>query len=126
MKSSIQANSTHVGRIGEELAAQALTVMGYEIIDRNWRGPVGEIDLIARDAEFIVFVEVKTRRSTKFGAPEEAVGAGKQRRLADTALEYLMRKSQQDKSWRADLVAIELSSSNKVIRITHYVGIELL
>jgi putative endonuclease len=114
------------GRHGEALAEHALQTMGFEVVDRNWRGPEGEIDLVVRDGEYLVFVEVKSRKSAKFGSPEEAVSPSKQRRIANTALAYLLETAQQDRPWRVDIVAIELSASDKVIRLTHYIGVEIV
>lgn len=70
-----------LGRRGEDLAAQFLTDVGYTVIDRNWRCARGEIDLVARDGNDTVFVEVKTRSSTSFGHPFEAITAQKLARL---------------------------------------------
>ncbi|MEO7349596.1 MAG: YraN family protein [Terrimesophilobacter sp.] len=70
-----------LGRRGEDLAAQFLRNAGYSIIDRNWRCPRGEIDLVARDGDDTVFIEVKTRSSTAFGHPFEAITAQKLARL---------------------------------------------
>ena len=125
MESSKRSKSVETGRLGEVLAEQALQAKGYEVIERNWRGPEGEIDLVARDSDYLVFVEVKARKSAKFGSPEESVVPQKQRRIANTALAYLQQTVQQDKPWRIDIVAIELSASNRVIRLAHYVGVEI-
>lgn len=70
-----------LGRRGEDLAAQFLSDAGYTIIDRNWRCPRGEIDLVARDGNDTVFIEVKTRSSTAFGHPFEAITTQKLARL---------------------------------------------
>lgn len=70
-----------LGRRGEDLAAQFLADAGYTVIDRNWRCARGEIDLVARDGNDTVFVEVKTRSSTAFGHPFEAITAQKLARL---------------------------------------------
>lgn len=70
-----------LGKRGEDLAAQFLTDAGYTVIDRNWRCARGEIDLVARDGNDTVFVEVKTRSSTAFGHPFESITAQKLARL---------------------------------------------
>ena len=77
-----------LGRRGEDLAAQFLAVSGYTIIDRNWRCARGEIDLVARDGGETVFVEVKTRSSTAFGHPFEAITARKLARLRRLAIAW--------------------------------------
>lgn len=70
-----------LGRAGEERAARHLTDLGYELVARNWRCAQGEIDIIARHGDFLAFVEVKTRRSTRFGHPFEAIDDRKRRRM---------------------------------------------
>ena len=77
-----------LGRRGEDLAAQFLAASGYTIIDRNWRCARGEIDLVARDGDETVFVEVKTRSSTAFGHPFEAITARKLARLRRLAIAW--------------------------------------
>jgi putative endonuclease len=70
-----------VGRYGEDVALRALLDAGMSLVARNWRCPSGEIDLIAQDGDVLVFCEVKTRRSTAFGDPAEAVSPAKAARL---------------------------------------------
>jgi len=81
--------SNAVGAYGERVAARAVTEAGLRVIDRNWRSPLGEIDLVALDGWTIVFCEVKTRRSDAFGIPAEAVGPAKVRRLRILAAQWL-------------------------------------
>jgi len=78
------------GRRGERQAADFLREHGYQIIETNYRWQGGEIDLIARDGNYLVFVEVKARASEAFGAPEEAITPTKRRRLIRTAKKYLL------------------------------------
>jgi putative endonuclease len=78
-----------VGRFGEQLAVDRLAAAGLEIIERNWRCPAGEIDIVATDEGTIVFVEVKTRSSLAFGDPAEAVSHTKAARLRRLALHWL-------------------------------------
>ena len=78
-----------LGRRGEAIAVSFLKRQGYKIIERNYRSKLGEIDIIAREKDNIVFVEVKTRRSDDFGLPQEAVSYRKQYRLTKIALGYL-------------------------------------
>jgi len=77
------------GQLSEERACLFLQRHGYEIVTRNWRTRLGEIDIIARDGGTIVFVEVKARSSSGFGGPEAAVHPGKQRRLIAAARLFL-------------------------------------
>ncbi|PZS31082.1 MAG: YraN family protein [Pseudonocardiales bacterium] len=78
-----------VGRFGEDVAATYLSNVGLTIIERNWRCPDGELDIIARDGEVLIFVEVKTRSSVAFGDPAEAVNRVKANRLRKLALLWL-------------------------------------
>jgi putative endonuclease len=78
-----------VGRFGEDLAATYLCDAGLTIVERNWRCPDGELDIVARDGEVLIFVEVKTRSSTAFGDPAEAVNPVKALRLRKLALRWL-------------------------------------
>lgn len=77
------------GKIGEEFTAKLLTEKGYQIIDKNYHSHFGEIDIIAKDAKYIVFVEVKTREENSMVNPLEAVTISKQKKIIKTALLYL-------------------------------------
>jgi putative endonuclease len=112
-----------LGDVGEELAARFLTERGYVVLSRNYRCTVGEIDLICRDGETLIFVEVKTRRGTAFGVPEEAVTARKLARLEAAGQDYLQRFDCPD-SWRIDVVAVELDSTGKLLEIRLVAGAE--
>jgi putative endonuclease len=78
-----------IGRYGEQLAAHHLRRTGLTLLARNWRCPEGEVDIVARDGDVLVFCEVKTRSSTAFGWPAEAVGGAKAARLRRLAACYL-------------------------------------
>lgn len=80
-----------LGDEGEGLAIQFLHKNGYQILEQNYKTPVGEIDIIASEAETLVFIEVKTRKSIEFGMPYEAVNREKRRKISNTALLYLKR-----------------------------------
>ena len=88
-------NTKGIGNRGEEIAAAYLEQKGYAILERQFRTPVGEIDLIARDGRTLAFIEVKTRRSTRYGQPAAAVGREKQRRITRAAMWYMMNKQRQ-------------------------------
>ena len=77
------------GRWGEDLAARWYVAHGYDVVDRNWRSSTGEIDLVACCGSLVVFCEIKTRASDRYGPPEAAVGHAKQRRLRLLAAEWL-------------------------------------
>jgi putative endonuclease len=77
------------GKWGEDLAARWYVAHGYEVVDRNWRSTTGELDLVASNGSVLVFCEIKTRASDRFGAPQAAVGHAKQRRLRLLAAQWL-------------------------------------
>ena len=112
--------TTELGRRGEEIASQALESQGYQVVEKNWRCRTGEIDIVARDGEYWVFVEVKLRSSDAFGTPEEAVTVAKQKRLLNTGMMYLAEHGLDEVEWRIDVVAITLADSGKVHRLTIY------
>jgi len=95
-----------LGAYGEEIAADYLREQGYSLLERNFRCPLGEIDIIAKKRHDLIFVEVKTRRSTLFGLPQDAVGAHKQRQLIRTAQWYLKKPGVSRRHPRFDVIAI--------------------
>lgn len=95
------------GREGEMIAERALAALGFRILARRWRGPFGEIDLVAEDGETLVFVEVKRRGSARFGSAAEAVGRRKQERLTRAALDYMRASGRGGAAARFDVVAID-------------------
>ena len=109
-----------LGSAGERLAAERLRQAGYTIRTANYRCKVGEIDIVAEEDGDIVFVEVKTRRGTAYGLPEEAVTSAKQRKLIAAAQTYLEAHGQLDVSWRVDVVAIALTASGKLEEVRIY------
>lgn len=96
------------GQRGEDLAAAYLATQGYHIIDRNWRCPVGELDLIVQKAGSLIFVEVRTRRGQRFGTAEESITPAKQARLIELAHSYMQTLSSPQPAWRIDVVAVRL------------------
>lgn len=112
--------TTQIGEKGEALAALALERRGWLVVERNWRCAGGEIDIIARDGDTWVFVEVKLRGANAYGSPEEAVTAQKAVRLLRAAEAYLIEHGLDDVAWRVDVVAIELAASGRVRRLTLY------
>ncbi len=109
-----------LGRRGEQMAAEALRERGYRIVEHNFRCQYGEIDLIAEEKDDLVFVEVKTRRGTAFGHPEEAVTLSKRRKLVEVASYYLDVHNEGDRSWRIDVVAIDFNQDGKFREIRVY------
>lgn len=108
-----------LGRYGEMLACEFLMRRGYKIIDKNYRTRGGEIDIIAKEGEVLVFVEVKTRTNNKFGAPEEAIDFYKQNKLAKTAEYYLVYHNVPETDYRIDAIAIEIDLRDKKAKIRH-------
>lgn len=100
-----------LGKIGEELAEAYLKKMKYKILEKNYKCPLGEVDLVARDKNTLVFIEVKARKTKDFGGPAAAVDLRKQRQLSKVALHYLNQKKLNNIPARFDVVAIELIAS---------------
>ena len=98
------------GKKGEDVANKYLIEKGYDILEKNYHKRQGEIDIIAFDPEFseIVFVEVKTRKNSKFGYPEEFVTDEKIEKIETTANIWLDENNKIDTFWRIDIIAIEL------------------
>ncbi len=99
-------NNRGYGEYGEDIAERFLKSLGYKIISKNFRTSFGEIDIIAKDANFLVFVEVKTRSSEKFGKPEESVGIAKLRKIRKVADFYLQKINFSGGKVRLEVVAI--------------------
>ncbi len=95
-----------LGKWGEEQATRFLRRAGMKIVARNLRTPVGEVDIIARKGKTLIFAEVKTRRSSAYGTPQEAVGATKQRQILRAASWYINEQGQQDLQPRFDVLAV--------------------
>jgi len=110
-----------LGKEGEGSAVEFLEGLGWRILERRWRCRFGELDIIALDDRTLVFVEVKTRSSERFGAPEEAVGAAKRERLARCALSYVRARAVGDRPLRFDVISI---LGGKIRRIEDAFGIE--
>ncbi|MGD8834807.1 MAG: YraN family protein [Desulfobacteraceae bacterium] len=107
----------HFGLQGEELAAEHLKKNGYKIIERNFRTHAGEIDIIAKHKGQIVFTEVKTRKTNRYGHPKLAVTDHKQRKISMVALAYLKRHYTLETSARFDVVTIQSSDDGPTIEI---------
>jgi putative endonuclease len=108
-----------LGSQGEELACAYLKDQGVEIIERNWKCQAGEADVIAREGDDIIFVEVKTRSSDSAGFPEEAVNYRKRRRYEKIAMEYLFSHDLPSARVRFDVLALLLSTNGKAFLRHH-------
>ncbi|MGH7766483.1 MAG: YraN family protein [Candidatus Binatia bacterium] len=103
------------GAEGERIAERYLSKKGYRIVERNYRCPVGEVDLILLDRRVIVFVEVKIRRHERFGIPLEAVHPRKQQKMIKTALWFLTEHKLHNRDARFDVVGIAFGAREPVV-----------
>jgi len=110
-----------LGTFGEGHARRFLEARGYKLIEANWSVRGGEIDLVMRDGNELVFVEVKTRHGEGAGRAEEAISTAKGARLLVLGEQYLMAHPDTgDVIWRCDLVAVTLDGSHRVVSVHHY------
>lgn len=112
-----------LGRYGEDVAARFLADAGMAVLERNWRCPDGEIDIVARDGATLVICEVKTRRDDRFGGPLEAVTWAKAARLRRLAGRWLAERDMAATSVRIDLVAIWADGRGTRPRVEHRRGV---
>lgn len=113
----------NLGQLGENIAKEYLKKKGYKIVEKNCRNKRGEIDLICKEKDSLVFVEVKTRIGEKFGLPEDAINKNKTYRLIRNAQAYIARKGLNMINYRIDAVCIVLDKNKRPIRIGHYENI---
>nr|WP_202863007.1 YraN family protein [Ornithinimicrobium murale] len=111
-----------IGAYGEGLACEYLTGLGYEVVERNWRCDQGELDIVARDGACLVFCEVKTRRSTAFGTPVEAVTRAKAGRLRRLAIRWLREHDQRSDEVRIDVIGV-LRPPGAPAQLEHLIGV---
>ena len=115
------ANNKTFGNLGEDLAANYLKSEGYEIIERNYRFHKGEIDIVAKENKsgYLVFVEVKSRKSLEFGEPEYAITPAKMKQLKRMAKYYLLDRHVKDMDCRLDVITVLFIADNPPL-INHY------
>ncbi|MCP2636693.1 YraN family protein [Microbacterium sp. HD4P20] len=120
------ADKDVLGRAGEDRAAHYLRQLGFEILDRNWRRPAGEIDLVVADSATVVIVEVKTRRGEAYGHPFEALDARKRARLWRLAVAWAAahRDQIQGRRLRIDAVGL-IGAEPATARLEHLVDLEV-
>lgn len=116
------ARNATLGRYGEEVALRRLTALGMTVLDRNWRGPSGELDLVLRDGRTLVICEVKTRTGVDFGHPLEAVTVAKANRLRRLAAQWIAAHGARPDEVRLDLVGV-LQSGRGAAQIEHLKGV---
>lgn len=112
MKLLIMYKNT-TGKHGENIASKYLEELGYKIIERNFRIKGGEIDIIAQDKEYLVFIEVKTRYSHNFGLPIESITPWKVKFLLKTAQFYIQKIGWKDRLYRLDFVGVDFSDDSE-------------
>ena len=105
------------GILGEKIAKDFLKKQGYHIWETNYRCPEGEIDIIAKHKDFLVFIEVRTKKSLEFGSPEESITPTKIGKLITVASRYRQTHNNLPPLWRIDVVAVELNQEGKLSRI---------
>ena len=108
-------NHLTTGEQGERMAADFLQHQGYTILEYRYRSKLGEIDIIATQGEWLIFVEVKTRKNTTFGYPSEAVHYRKQTKIIHTALQYLSYSGRHNSPMRFDVIEVLLIPGNHSI-----------
>ncbi|NQT05082.1 MAG: YraN family protein [Dehalococcoidia bacterium] len=105
------------GNLGEKLAAEFIRKQEYVILQTNYRCPEGEVDIVARQKDCLVFVEVRAKRGREFGSPEESITPAKMERLRRVAAHYCQAHDDISDSWRIDVVAVEIDRQNRPLRI---------
>ena len=111
-------NNKETGNLGENIAAEYLAKNGYKILERNWRfSRAGEIDIIALDRDALVFVEVKTRKTTAFGHPFEAIDDKKYNQVHTIANAYMSQADVKYKSCRIDGISVILSNPPEITHL---------
>jgi putative endonuclease len=108
-----------LGERGENAAADFLERNGMRVVERNWRCPAGEIDIVALDEDSVVLVEVKTRRTVKKGTPEEAITPAKRRRYAKLASAYLQSAGLSGTALRFDVITLLVLAENRALLRHH-------
>ncbi len=110
-------NRQETGKLGEKLAQKFLKKRGYRIRETNFHCRWGEIDIVAQQKDYLVFVEVRTKSSLDFGTPEESITQSKKEKLIALALAYINTHQNLPPLWRIDVVAVEVDQKGKVNRI---------
>jgi putative endonuclease len=123
MMSTKRTYQQRIGEQGESLAADYLRTEGFTVLENNYHSRYGEIDLVAEKDHCIIFVEVKTRTSQKFGLPEESVTPEKLARIFDTALFWMQEHPGKPDDWRVDVISILLTQNLETQDIQHFINV---
>ena len=111
---------SRLGAKGEELARKHLTAKGYKVLTNNFRSRDGEVDIVALDRDCLVFVEVRTKRGTDFGTPQESLTPKKQEKLILVSEAYIQTLDRRPDDWRIDLIAVSLSKRGVLEDVEHF------
>ena len=116
----MSADHLKTGQSGETIARSYLERKGFSTIETNWRCAAGELDLVMLDGDYLVFVEVKTRKSGMAGLAEESISPAKLRRLLATGEWYVSEHEKYERTiWRIDLLALTMASDGSIHRLSH-------
>jgi len=107
----------HLGELGEKLALKRIKRLGYKLVAKNYRCPLGEIDLIAKDGDCLVFIEIKTRKNSSTGNAKEAIHQRKKRQISKVALYYMKANGCCDIKSRFDVIAINIKGGKEEIEL---------
>ena len=105
------------GMQAQQQAESHLTDKGYRILERNYRIRTGEVDIIAQQGSYVIFIEVKFRRGTEYGLPRESVGVTKQQRIVRTAMHYISTRNIDDRDFRFDVIEVIAQGGN--VQVNH-------
>lgn len=111
-------NRAQTGILGEKIARNYITKKGYQILETNYRCREGEIDIISKKKDCLVFIEVRTKSSKDFGTPEESLNASKKKKLIKSVFTWLTSHKNVPDLWRIDFIAVELDSLGQLTRIS--------
>lgn len=106
-------NNKTKGDLGEKIAEDYLKKLGYIILEKNFRTKIGEIDIIGKDGQYVVFIEVKTRHNNIYGTPGEAVNLSKQHKIIRTSQLYILKRNLSKYDFRFDVIEIILNNTNE-------------
>ncbi|HAG10758.1 MAG TPA: YraN family protein [Desulfotomaculum sp.] len=112
----------NLGRRGEDEAVSYLRKKGYILLQRNYRCPLGEIDVIAKDSKTLVFIEVRARSSERFGTPQESVNRNKMLKIHRVAQYYLKTVQKEEEPVRFDVLALMFDLENQLKQLEHIKG----
>ena len=118
MRTAGKMKRKETGILGEKLARAYLEQHSYTIVETNYRSPSGEIDIVARQGDYLVFIEVRAKRSHGYGSPEESVTALKKEHLIDSTAHYYQTHENLPALYRIDFVAVEIGRDNTPHRIS--------